>query len=46
MPLRECLYPTEALSNKELEVVMRELRQKLYLKKISNYELFKLLDGN
>lgn len=45
-PLKEKLFPTKLLTQKELEVVMRELRQKLYVKKISNYELFKLIDTN
>jgi hypothetical protein len=45
-PLRESLFPTKPLNFKELERVMRDLRQKLYLKKISNYEFFKLLDLN
>ncbi|EGR32802.1 hypothetical protein IMG5_070330 [Ichthyophthirius multifiliis] len=40
------LYPQKPLSEKEMEDILRELRQILYLKKMSFYNFFKLLDGN
>lgn len=40
------LYPQQALSEKQMEEVLRELRQTLHLKRVSFYDMFNQLDQN
>jgi Ca2+-binding EF-hand superfamily protein len=40
------LYPTKSLSNEKADMVLRDMRQALYLKKYSFLEFFRILDIN
>jgi hypothetical protein len=46
LPLRQSLFPMGQLNSKDLNKVLRDLRHTLFVKKISNYEFFKLMDLN
>jgi EF-hand domain len=40
------LFPKESLDEAKADIVIRDLRQTLFLKKISFFEFFKILDSN
>ena len=40
------LYPTKALSEEDVNNLLRELRREMMMKRVSNYELFQRMDTN